>query len=96
MSREGFLYHTFVTTNTQCNTIIVQAAILHLAPYGGPSDHPFARILLYKRRPDSIYDANSFEMPSDKMGLADATVRDALMRVVREKTGLNVSRVIDA
>ncbi|KAK0119643.1 hypothetical protein ONS95_011081 [Cadophora gregata] len=81
-SKEQYLQHQ------ELDKLVVGAAILQL---GGTSSGP--RMLLLKRSALETYYPNVFEMPGGKVDDTDLTILAAIVREVKEETGLDVTRV---
>jgi len=92
LSREQCRNHLSSTRNHKFDKIVVGAAIIHLTT-DAHSRLEEPHILLLKRSANEIYYPNVFEMPGGKVDADDPSIRDALVREVKEETGLDLTRV---
>ncbi|PNP52886.1 hypothetical protein THARTR1_06727 [Trichoderma harzianum] len=76
----------------QYDKLVVGAAILRHIPNLTSSKTP--KILLLKRAPHEPYFPNIFELPSGKVDLNDPTLKHALVREVKEETGLDITKIL--
>lgn len=75
----------------QYDKLVVGAAIFHHIQSLTSSKTPC--ILLLKRAPHEPYFPNIFELPSGKVDLDDPTLKHALVREVKEETGLDITKI---
>ena len=62
---------------------------------GSDSDaRNYSRILLLKRAAHETYFPNVFELPSGKVDLEDISIKHALVREVKEETGLDITDIM--
>ncbi|KKP07233.1 hypothetical protein THAR02_00663 [Trichoderma harzianum] len=71
--------------------VVVGAAIFRHIPNLSSSKIPC--ILLLKRAPYEPYFPNIFELPSGKVDSTDPTLKQALVREVKEETGLGINKI---
>ncbi|KAL6836723.1 NUDIX hydrolase domain-like protein [Trichoderma sp. SZMC 28015] len=75
----------------QYDKLVVGAAIFRHIQNLTSSKTPC--ILLLKRAPHEPYFPNIFELPSGKVDLSDLTLKHALVREVKEETGLDIIKI---
>ncbi|KAK4079530.1 hypothetical protein Trihar35433_635 [Trichoderma harzianum] len=75
----------------QYDKLVVGAVIFRQIPNLTSSKVPC--ILLLKRAPHELYFPNIFELPSGKVDLDDPTLKHALVREVKEETGLDITKI---
>ncbi|KAH0532209.1 hypothetical protein TsFJ059_000932 [Trichoderma semiorbis] len=75
----------------QYDKLVVGAAIFRHIPKLTSSKTPC--ILLLRRAPHEPYFPNIFELPSGKVDLTDPTLKHALVREVKEETGLDITKI---
>ncbi|KAM0451950.1 hypothetical protein ACHAPV_009765 [Trichoderma viride] len=85
LSLDEFRESQLSESGQRYDKIVVGAAAFHYAPNStSPS------ILLLKRAAHEPYFPNVFELPSGKVGPDDETLKHALVREVKEETGLDI------
>ena len=85
-SREEFDKLHFSASQQRYDKIVVgAAAIRHIGK--GPS------VLLLKRAAHEVYFPNVFELPSGKIDREDQSIKHALVREVKEETGLDITEI---
>ncbi|QYS93862.1 Nudix hydrolase domain-containing protein [Trichoderma simmonsii] len=75
----------------QYDKLVVGAAMFRHIPNLTSSKMPC--ILLLKRAPLEPYFPNIFELPSGKVDSTDPTLKHALVREVKEETGLDITKI---
>lgn len=83
-TKSSYRTHFPSPSGSPYSKIIVGAAIFHPSPSTTP------KILILKRLATEPYYPNVFELPSGNVDDKDATLGDALVREVKEETGLDV------
>jgi 8-oxo-dGTP pyrophosphatase MutT (NUDIX family) len=79
-------------TGKPYDKVVVGAAAFQ---YSSGSSFPnLPRILLLERAPHEVYFPNIFELPSGKVDPEDPTIKHALIREVKEETGLDVIEIL--
>lgn len=85
-SREEFNELHFSISRKRYDKVVVgAAAIQHIGK--DPS------ILLLKRAAHEVYFPNVFELPSGKIDREDQSIKHALIREVKEETGLDITKI---
>ncbi|KAL6807983.1 NUDIX hydrolase domain-like protein [Trichoderma sp. SZMC 28013] len=91
-SANEFREYQLSVSGRQYDKLVVGAAIFRHIPTLTSSKSPC--ILLLKRAPHEPYFPNVFELPSGKVDLSDPTLKHALVREVKEETGLDVTKIL--
>ncbi|KAL6697943.1 NUDIX hydrolase domain-like protein [Trichoderma pleuroticola] len=91
-SAKEFREYQLSASGRQYDKLVVAAAILRHIPNLASSNMP--KILLLKRAPHEPYFPNIFELPSGKVDLNDLTLKHALVREVKEETGLYITKIL--
>lgn len=90
-SAKEFREYQLSASGRQYDKLVVGAAIFRHIPNSTSSKIPC--ILLLKRAPHEPYFPNIFELPSGKVDLSDLTLKYALVREVKEETGLDITKI---